>query len=224
MDVKIGTTRISDLNDRGGPSMNGMPPFGNSTYMTMDVHPNPYGIQKPALGDFPAPIQTKDGPKQYPSAPYNPNANYDLSPQQIAALQEMPPQHLPANNMPLLDSGRQDPMSADPNYIPKLPKTTKDYIADYQESTDRKLREYEEQKMREKQMENWFDSLKTPVLIAVLYFVFNMPIVNKLIFKQFSFLSIHNADGNFNLGGLILKCSLFGSLYYVLDKSMRFLV
>lgn len=220
----VGMTRICDL-PQAGYNNPANTDFGqNSTYMTMDIHPNPYGIQKPSPGDFPVPQQTKSGPTQYPSTSYNPNPNYDMSPQQMAALQDMPQQRLPANNIPLMDSGRQDPASADPNYIPKLPKTTKDYISEYQESTDRKLREYEEQKLREKQMENWFDSLKTPVLIAVLYFVFNMPIVNKLIFKQFAFLSIYGDDGNFNLTGLILKCVLFGSLYYVLEKSMRFLV
>ena len=50
-----------------------------------------------------------------------------------------------------------------------------------------------------------------------------MPIINLLIFKRFSFLSIYNDDGNFNFNGLLLKSILFGALYYAMVQFTSFI-
>jgi len=57
----------------------------------------------------------------------------------------------------------------------------------------------------------------------ILFFFFQLPIVNSMLFKRFSFLSIYNDDGNFNVTGLILKSILFGSSYYISQKVTTFL-
>ena len=58
----------------------------------------------------------------------------------------------------------------------------------------------------------------------MLYFLFQLPIVNAQIFKKFSFLSIYDADGNFNIYGLGFKSMLFGSIYYMFMNFFYFLM
>jgi hypothetical protein len=65
--------------------------------------------------------------------------------------------------------------------------------------------------------------LQVPIVIILLYFFFQMPIMNTLLFKKFSFLSIYNDDGNFNLSGLMLKSILFGATYYSMIKTAQYL-
>jgi hypothetical protein len=45
-----------------------------------------------------------------------------------------------------------------------------------------------------------------------------------MIFKKFSFLSLHDADGNFNIYGLLLKSILFGGIYYSVFKAINFMI
>ena len=198
-------------------------------YMPMNVHPNPFGIPKPPIGGMAPPQQTQTGPTQYPSTSYSSNVNMpptnnSLSPEQMAMFESMPQQRLPPRDIP--SDLRMDERLHDEeivaNYIPK-PKVTNDYIREFQDSSDRKIREYEEQKHREKMASHWFDDLQAPILIAILFFIFCLPIVNTLVFKRLEFLNIYKSDGNFNLIGLTLKSLMFGSLYYSISKTMKFI-
>ena len=59
-----------------------------------------------------------------------------------------------------------------------------------------------------------FINLQLPILVALLYFVFQMPVVTTLLRKYFSFLSMYREDGNINFTGLLLKSALFGLAFY----------
>ena len=67
-----------------------------------------------------------------------------------------------------------------------------------------------------------FNEIQTPIFIAILFFLFQIPFINQLL-KRFAFLSIYNLDGNFNFKGLLLKSIIFGSVYYVIMKSVNFI-
>lgn len=56
------------------------------------------------------------------------------------------------------------------------------------------------------------DEVYTAVLIAVVYFLFQLPVVKKTVFKQLTFLC--NDDGNYNINGLMFMSALFGGAYY----------
>ena len=219
MSENISVTRIVDLPDSQLPiqemsrmgSMNsgmgggtgghkGIDTGFSNTYLPMDVHPNPYGMPPPPPGGIMPPQHTQGraGVEQ----PYIPEV----------------PQRLPQRDIPMNMSEHVQDEQIQPNYIPPPPKHTTDYIQEYQYSQDRKIREYEEKKMREKVREHWLDELQIPILIGILYFVFQLPIVNTLVFKRFSFLNIYGEDGNFNIWGLTLKCVMFASIYYSIYK------
>lgn len=206
----ITITRIADLPTNSANSQMMTPP-SDGTYMPMNVHPNPYGMPQQPTG-LPPPIQTQDGPKQMQNVMYMP-------PEQQFAL---PVQKLNSRDIPHNMDDFMHDEQIQPNYIPK-PKTTDDYIEEYQQATDRKIKEYESKKAMEKKTDSWFDEIRIPAVIAILFFIFHMPIVNTLIFKKFSFLSIYTDDGNFNFYGLILKSAFFGTAFYFLNKIMIFL-
>jgi hypothetical protein len=109
-----------------------------------------------------------------------------------------------------------------PNYIPRQ-KDLDDYVRDHEKTTEKNLREYEDKKRRRNTIDSIITDFQTPIVITILYFIFQMPIINKIVFKRFSFLSIYNDDGNFNFYGLLLKSVSFGALYYAMVQFTTFI-
>jgi hypothetical protein len=186
---------------RGGQKAYSQEPTGgfSNTYMPMDIHPNPYGMPPPPPGGIMPPQHTLG---RTAADNYIPDSQ----------------QRLPQRDIPMNTNDISQDEQIQPNYIPPPPKLTSDYIQEYQHSQDRQIREYEEKKMREKTRENWLEQLQWPILVGLIYFVFQLPIINTLVFKRFSFLSIYRDDGNFNFLGLLLKSSLFVSVYVSIQK------
>lgn len=234
MSENISVTRIVDLPE--GPYM-GAGAFTaqgtqkdaggfSNTYLPIDVHPNPYGMPPPPPGGILPPEHTQSrvvSDKQMQNQQLN--QQYQQSQQQQQQQQYIPEvqQRLPQRDIPMNMSDHTQDEQIQPNYIPPPPKNTKDYIKDYQQTQDRQIREYEEKKMREKVREHWLESLQWPILVGLVYFVFQLPIVNTVIFKRFSFLSIYREDGNFNMIGLTLKSVLFAGVYVFIQKSLEFM-
>jgi len=195
---------MGSMGPKGGMGM-GMDSGFSNTYMPMDVHPNPYGMPPPPPGGIMPPQHTQGRA-----------ASAQFAPQASLALEEHV--RLPQRDIPMNISEHTQDEQIQPNYIPPPPKLTSDYIQEYQISHDRKIREYEEKKLREKSREHWLDDLLIPILIGLLYFVYQLPLLNTLVFKRFAFLSIYREDGNFNLTGLTLKAFLFATSYYSIHK------
>ena len=60
---------------------------------------------------------------------------------------------------------------------------------------------------------------QTPILLIILYFLFQLPFIRKFLFAYLPFL--FNMDGNLNLNGNIFKSVLFGIIYYILLKILE---
>lgn len=109
----------------------------------------------------------------------------------------------------------QDP-SIQPNYIPPAPSESQDYIRDYQENEDI-IAEYNKQNDRIGAMDQMYDEIQTPLLLCILYFLFQLPIFKRLLFKYLPFLFFK--DGNINIYGYLFTSILFGVIYYILSKT-----
>jgi hypothetical protein len=207
MSEPILTTRLADLpeNITIQPQQRSMPQdeMGN-TYVPINVHPNPYGIPQQD-STMPLPQQTSQNRGQQ-------QQQYDP----MVELQNLPQQRLPSRDIPMNQLQFQHDEEIQPNYVPRA-KLTSDYIREYEAASEEALRTHEREVRREKTADNLFSDLQVPILIAVLYFIFQMPIVTTLLYKYFSFLTIHNADGNMNFTGLLLKSALFGSIFYLMQ-------
>ena len=225
------TTRISDLPENGGASYgNTMVPTSvaantgggvPTNYIPMNVHPNPYGNQT-TNQVMPNPQQTTAPPNQFMSLP-PPQSQY-LSEEQQMQLQSQAAQHhkLPSRDIPQDTTTYSQDEQIQPNYIPKT-RPGSDYVREYEDMTEKNIREYESKKRKESRLDQILTEFQTPMFIMFLFFFYQMPIMNTMVFKKFSFLSIYNTDGNFNFYGLLLKSVLFGLSYYVSSKGVQFL-
>ena len=125
----------------------------------------------------------------------------------IAGATSLPSRDIPQSTQQLVnDPGIQA------NYVPPPSPSQSDYIKD--EDTNYT---YKEETINGS-LDAVYDEIQAPLLLAVLYFVFQLPIMRKLIFKYIPFLCSN--DGNYNFNGLVFTSGLFGFLYYSLTKTM----
>jgi hypothetical protein len=73
---------------------------------------------------------------------------------------------------------------------------------------------------RNNQMEDVYKEIQIPLLLAVLYFLFQLPIFKKYLFCYFPILFAN--DGNFNINGYLFTSILFSMFYYLLNKINNF--
>jgi hypothetical protein len=193
-----------------GPNMGQSVGQEQPNYMPINIHPNPYGIsaQNPIM---PPPQQPNVSQKQM------------MSEEQQMQLQAMQRQRLPSRDIPKDTTGYIQDDQVKPNYIPKS-NVSSDYVRDYEDFTEKNRKEYEDKKKESNRLDNFLSEFQTPIFVAILFFFFQLPIINQTFFKPISFLSLHNLDGNFNFYGLFLKSLLFGSAYYSTFKMIHFLV
>jgi hypothetical protein len=217
------TTRISDLPD-SAPNYTPTIPAAVETrqqnsaamptnYVPINVHPNPYGIS--TQNPIPPPGNSVPNPAASQQAPHY------LSEEQKHQIQGMQQQRLPSRDIPreTLEYTQDEEIQA--NYIPKR-AVSKDYVREYEDMTERNLREYEGKKKAMNSANEFTDRMQIPLLIAILYLIFQLPIVNTMVFKKFSWLAIYDLDGNFNFYGLLLKSALFGGVFYGFQRIETF--
>jgi hypothetical protein len=212
------TTRISDLPENVTMQINKpnnlIESEQSTNYIPINVHPNPYGIsaQNPII---PSPQQQQQQQQQ-------PLYQEQINEEQMRELKEMRQVNLPSKHVKIDTQSYLQDEEVQPNYIPRQ-KLTKDYILDYEEKFEKDRKENETKKHRESKIDALLSEFQIPFMIAALFMVFQLPIVNTLVFKRFSFLMIYHDDGNFNFYGLILKSILFGALYYISQKIIEYL-
>ena len=120
---------------------------------------------------------------------------------------------LPSRDIPLQTEQLTNDNQIQPNYIPQPQNTN--FINDDNDDISR----YYNKERRENSLDELYDEMQAPLLLGVLYFLFQLPIFKKLVFKYLPFLC--HTDGNYNFNGLIFTCSLFGFIYYLLYKIVK---
>jgi len=217
------TTRIADLPENVIIQMNrtddlteSVPP---TNYMPINVHPNPYGVsaQNPIMPPMQHPAEQQMMQMQQLEQISN-----VLTEQQKRELLDMQQVRLPSKHVQIDTQTYMQDQEVQPNYIPR-PKLTKNYIHDYEEEYEMKKKENDSKKHRDSKVDEILTELQTPILIAILFMLFQLPIINTVVFKRFSFLSIYHEDGNFNFYGLVFKSLFFGSCYYTIQKVIDYL-
>ena len=121
---------------------------------------------------------------------------------------------LPSRDIPMTTTGHSTDPQIQPNYVPQ-PQNPVDYIKNYEESSDM-VDEYNKNMSRQNSLDDMYNEIQTPLLLAVLYFLFQLPFFRKFLFSYFPIL--FSNDGNFNINGFIFSSVLFGLLFYTLNK------
>ena len=121
---------------------------------------------------------------------------------------------LPSRDIPMTTSNLTHDISIQPNYIPQV-QTQNDYIKNYEQTSDI-INDYNVNMERSNTLDDMYNEIQVPILLAVLYFLFQLPFFRKLLFTYFPIL--FSKDGNLNINGYIFMSALFGILYYLLNK------
>jgi hypothetical protein len=230
-----GITRISDLPDSTSmqhqPIQQSMSTYGgggfgggqrssfdnenNLSYIPLNIHPNPYGIGEPIDNELP-PIESSPQRNTYDNTMISSGGETQYNANEFSVradpLAGLPQQHLPSRDIPINTLDYQQDEEVLPNYVPQV-KLTSDYIREYEDEQKETVEKHRSQIHREEIMQDWFSQLQFPILVALLYFLFQMPIFNTMM-RKIPLLSLYTSDGNFSLMGLLFKSILFGFLFY----------
>jgi hypothetical protein len=103
------------------------------------------------------------------------------------------------------------------NYVPPPPPQHSDYIQQYEENNDI-VDEYYEKQKRNASLDSMYDEVQTPLLLAVLFFLFQLPFFKKYLFAYMPMIFLN--DGNYNIYGFVFMSALFAFVYYLLGKIM----
>jgi hypothetical protein len=132
---------------------------------------------------------------------------------------------LPARDIPRDSLAMQHDEQVKPNYVPRHPDNvggnsgsaaeTDDYIKRY-ESTDDVQRNNRRNQNRTDTLETLYTEFQMPILIGVLYFIFQMPSLRVGIMQFLP--SLFNKDGNMNLTGLVATSVGYATAYYIITK------
>ena len=167
----------------------------NTSYSPIDMHPNPYGHPPPSVPSMPTPSTVQQQQQQHHPSQQQRLPNRDIPQDQTYLVQD--PEVLANYIQPISESGRK----------------TAEYMRQYDEATNSKIEAHKKEKESKSRVDKLVEDGQIPILVAMLFFIFHMPIVDSYLMKSFSFLSIHDLDGNFNLNGLIMRSVAFGILY-----------
>ena len=126
---------------------------------------------------------------------------------------------LPSRDIPIDPTHVKNDIETKPNFIPE-PNTEKDYINNLE--TPNELIEQNNRIMQNNNnIDLFYNELKLPLIICLIYFLFQLPIIKKYSLKMMP--SLFGKDGNPNLSGNVVNSILFSLLFYIIIKFMNYL-
>jgi hypothetical protein len=117
----------------------------------------------------------------------------------VAGATQLPSRDIPMNTHNIT----QDP-NIQPNYIPPVTKN------------DEIINSYNKNINRSNSIDDMYNEIQTPLLLALLYFLLQLPFFKKQLYTYFPIL--FNLDGNYNIYGYLFSSILFGMLFYLLTR------
>lgn len=127
---------------------------------------------------------------------------------------------LPTRDMPLNSLSMQHDEQIKPNYIPQSHSKaagddSDDYIKRYETSDDVRTNNRRSQN-RMDSLEAIYTEFQMPILLGVLYFIFQMPVLRMHMLNFIP--ALFNKDANLNLIGLVAMSSAYAIAYYAITK------
>jgi hypothetical protein len=105
-----------------------------------------------------------------------------------------------------------------PNFVPQPEQVEQqDYIENSDTEQEILARRMKSGNSRDS-LEILYDEFQIPIIIGLLYFIFQLPVVKSKFLTLLP--SLFNSDGNPNLTGYIINSLFFGIIYYVISKSL----
>ena len=194
------TTSIDDLPGIAGPGNGGGGGGGGGIVQNALKPEIPHQTYSPV-------VLQQQQQQQHVQASADMNVNEFVSGLQRATTSGMT--SLPIRDVPRNTESVVSDEQTMPNYVPKAPH---DYIREHHENTQSFLQHNERLTNRGESIDVVYETLQVPILLAILYFTFQLPVMRKYLLMYLP--SIFNKDGNHNLTGLIFISILFSCTYY----------
>ncbi len=124
---------------------------------------------------------------------------------------------LPSRDIPQSQTHLTQDAELKPNYIP-------DSNTDYIENSynhNQIVDEHKRKEVNNNNLDSLYDDIHIPIILAVIYFVFQLPIIKKNTLKYIP--SLFSKDGNYNFVGYVITSLAFASTYYFIIKSLEYL-
>ena len=125
---------------------------------------------------------------------------------------------LPSSHISMQTQGHMQDPQIQPNYVPPAPKT--DYIEQH-DSIESIIQLNKNKDKEQDRLDMLYSEMQTPLLVMVLFFIFQMPFFQNKFKKTFP--SLFLTDGNSNISGYLVKTILFGGFFYGINKATNYL-
>jgi len=125
---------------------------------------------------------------------------------------------LPSRDIPINSNNITNDPHVIPNYVP-APPPHNDYIKNHEQSSDM-INKYNKSQQINNSLDDIYDEIQTPLLVSVLYFLFQLPFFKKFLYKYIPFL--FSNDGNYNINGYLFTSILFGILFHFFMKTTSY--
>jgi hypothetical protein len=121
--------------------------------------------------------------------------------------------NLPSRDIPIDTNKVVMDETSKPNYIPEH-----EYYINEQEfeSTDNVVQQKKRKDNQNASLEAVYEEIQIPILLGVIYFLFQLPAFNQMLMKYAAF--AFRDDGGLNLYGVVVKSVLFAVTYYTFMK------
>ena len=172
--------------------------------------------------------QPNPQPNTQPNTQNNPQNNMNIVPQTLdqnqmsnvmQGLQQAQMQgatSLNSRDIPMNTIGITQDNQIKPNFIP----TEQGGYIEQQDVYDSMKLKKENEKQQEEKMDYIYDEFQLPILIMVLFFMFQLPFVKNKFIALFP--SLFLKDGNVSLGGYTVKTLIFGACFYLIVKATKY--
>ena len=127
------------------------------------------------------------------------------------------PLQLPSRDIPQNTASINNDVNVQPNYIPP---NNNDYIANCA-TPNEIIQQNREKEFINDKTEDFYETIQMPVLVGLLFFIFQLPFIRKNLFIYLP--SLFNKDGNPNLSGYLFNSVIFGLLYFSFTYILKYI-
>ena len=123
---------------------------------------------------------------------------------------------LPSRDIPIDQNAVLKDVQVKPNFVPESSPT--DYITEHQTSEEIIRQNAKKQKSADN-LDIIFSELSLPLMIAVLYFMYQLPVVRRAFLKTLPM--CYSKSGELKLTGYLANSIVFGGIIYAVSKVMN---
>jgi len=124
---------------------------------------------------------------------------------------------LPSRDIPMNSAALATDEQIKPNYLPD--SDTRKYIEE-QDTYQSMMQKNKDKQHNQDRLDVLYDEFQLPILIMVLFFIFQLPFVQTKLSSFFPKLFLK--DGHMSMGGYMTKTLMFGATFYTIMKLTKY--